>query len=128
MDLIDIIKRDANFITKSKVVGFAQSVTIIDREGVEYVVDALHTKHHLGFDLQTAQETNTLKAHIDVSEQELTALGCQVRNADGDVYMEKFKVKAKDANGVEWTYFVSQWYPNDKFGVIVLILGRHESD
>lgn len=125
--MMDLVKRDANFITKNADSGFAGPVTFIDLDGVEYgPVNALHTKHHLGFDLQTAQEINTLKSHIDVSEQELIALGYPLRDVNNDIALAGHKVKALDSNGTEWTYIVEQWFPNHKVGVIVFILGRYE--
>lgn len=126
MNMMDIVKRDANFITKTDS-GFVTPTTFIDLDGVEYgPINAIHTKHHLGFDLQTAQEINTLKSHVDVSEQELIDLNYPLRDSNGDIALAGHKVKASDSNGVEWTYVIEQWFPNNKVGVIVMILGRYE--
>lgn len=123
MGLLELLKRDANYITTNQV-DWAEQVTFIAPTGEIATIKALHTKHHLDYDLQRAQEINTLKAHVDISEQELTALGYPVRNAAGDVHLKKHKVTASDANGVAWTYIIENWFENDKVGVIVCILGK----
>jgi hypothetical protein len=126
MSLLDLLKRDANFIT-TNVADFAEpSVTFIAPTGEQAVVQSLHTKHHFEYDLQAAQEINTLKAHVAVSEQEFIDLGYPVRNTRGFVNMKGHKVKASDANGREWTYVVAEFFENDKVGVIICILGEFE--
>jgi hypothetical protein len=127
MSLLDLIKRDANVITKN-LADFGESITVINREAQSFPVAGLHTKHHLGFDIETAQEIHTLKAHVCISEQELVAAGCTVRDASNKVDMKDFRVLASDANGVQTKYVVREIFPNDKVGVIVLILGAHEQD
>ncbi len=122
MGLLELMKRDANDIT-TNLVDFAEDVTFIAPTGQQATVQSLHTKHHLGFNIETAQEINTLKAHVCVSEQELTALSYPVRNSKNEVTFKDHKVRAKDANGLEWTYAVQEWFPNDKVGVISVILG-----
>lgn len=119
MEMIDAIKRDANLITKGS---FSQPATFTSLSGQVATVRALHTKHHLGFDLERAQETNTLKAHIHVSEQELTAIGYTVRNDRREVDMIGHKVSTADANGAVWIYKVQQNFPNEKTGSISFIL------
>ncbi len=126
MSLLDLIKRDANTITTNTSDFAEEQVTFIAPTGEQATVQALHTKHHLGYDLQTAQEINTLKAHVCVSEQELTALGYPIRNSDNKVNMTNHKVMATDANGREWLYIVHEWFPNDKTGTISIILGDHK--
>jgi hypothetical protein len=124
MTLLEAIKRDANTITKN-ISEFAETVVFIAPTGQQVSVKGIHTKHHLGYDLQTAQEINTLKAHVCVSEQELTALAYPVRDANNNVNLKNHRVRAHDANGVEWTYAIHEWFPNDKVGTISIILGAH---
>jgi hypothetical protein len=126
MSLLDAIKRDANTIT-TNLGEFSEPVKFIHPDtGLEIIVSALHTKRYLGYDVQTAQEINTVKAHVCVSEQELTALGYPTRNTAGSVAMIGRKVKASDSNGVEFTYVINETRPDDKVGTISLILGAHE--
>jgi hypothetical protein len=122
MSILELMKRDANAIT-TNTNEFSQAVTFISPDAVEAVVNGLHTKHHLGYDLETAQEINTLKAHVCVSEQELIALGYPVRDVNNHVKLKGHKVKAKDANGLLCTYVVQEFFPNDVVGTISLILG-----
>lgn len=126
MGILDFIKRDARRIV-TNVNDFAEeTVTFIAPTGEIANVQALHTKHHLGYDLQTAQEINTMKGHVCVSEQSLIDLNYPVRDSQGRVSLKNHKVIATDANGVEWTYIVNEFFPNDKVGVISVILGGHE--
>lgn len=125
MSILQLMKRDANTITKNTG-EFAEPVIFIAPTGQTVTVNALHTKHHLGYDLQTAQEINTLKAHVCVSEQELTAFSYPVRDGNLKVSLIGHKVVAKDANGVDWLYIVNEFFPNDKVGTISIILGAHK--
>jgi hypothetical protein len=115
------MKRDANYIT-TDAGGFTQSGTFIAPGGIEATVDVIHTKHHLKFDLQTAQEINSMKAHVVVSEQELIALNYPVRS-ENKVSLQEHKFRAADDRGEMWTYDILQWFPNEKVGTISIILG-----
>lgn len=126
MGLLELMKEDANLMTTDSDDGFAEPVTFIAPSGMEVTVNALHTKHHLGFDIQKAQEINTMKGHVCVAEKELTDLGYPVRNSVNEVSLMKHKIKAKDANGLLWTYKVAQFFPNDKVGTISIILGSYD--
>jgi hypothetical protein len=125
MGVLELMKRDANKIT-TDLAGFSQPVTFRAPTGEIATVNALHTKHYLGYDIDTAQEINTLKAHICVSEQELCALSYPVRNeVTNQVALKDHIVIATDANGTEWVYIVREIFPNEKIGVIALVLGSH---
>ncbi len=125
MGILDFIKRDANQITKNTG-DFAGPLTFIDESGLEVELNALHTLHYLGYDLERAQEINTRKAHVCVSEEELTNRGYQTRNTHNEVTFQNHKLRAKEANGQEWLYVINEWFPNGRTGTISLILGMHK--
>lgn len=126
MSILDIIYRDAKDIA-SNVGDFAGPLTFIHGvTGLQVTVDAIHTLHHLGYDLQTAQEINTLKGHVCVHEKVLNDAGYATRGGDGHVTFENHRVKAKEANGTEWLYVVQQWFPNGRTGTVSLILGANK--
>lgn len=124
--LTDLIKTDSNRILTDPN-GFAETITLITTRsgGMTIAIEAVHTKHHLGFDMEKAQEINTLKAHVALSEQELIDLGYPYRDAKKKVHMKGDKVIAKQANGVDYKYVVESWFENDKTGTITLILGDY---
>lgn len=127
MGLQEFMKRDAHHIINNTA-DFSEllGVIFIAPDTTQVTIQALHTKHHLGFDLQTAQEINTLKAHVCVSEQDLIALSYPVRNAAGQVALAGHRIKAYDDRGVLCDYVAEQWYPNEKLGTISIILGAWE--
>lgn len=125
MGILDLIKRDVRTIT-TNTEDFAGPVTFIHPEGLEIEVNVLHTLHHLGYDLQTAQEVNTLKAHVCVSEGELNEKLYYVRNAKNEITFKDHKIRAREASGQEWLYIVNQWFPNGTTGTVSLILGMHK--
>jgi hypothetical protein len=124
MSLLDAIKSDAKRILSNSN-EFAQLMMFTAASGETAQVKGIHTKHHLGFDIERAQETNTLKAHVVVSEQDLLALEFPVRDDNGYVRMKGDKVTAADANGTDWTYVITEVFPNDKLGTISMILGKY---
>lgn len=124
MSLLTLLQRDANDLMNN-LDGFAEVVKLVWPDGTEVGFNMIHTLHHLGYDLQKAQEINTLKAHAIFSEADVIAVGKSVRLPNGQVMMKNYRLKAKDTNGTEWKYIVDNWFPNGKVGTITLILGAH---
>lgn len=123
MGLLDIIKEDIEAIT-SDGDGFARSITMTAPTLETVTFNGLHSKHHLGFDSESGRDVNTKNAHIAVSEKFLTDANYPVRNAAGEVDLKNHKVRVEDSTGVEWTYKVEQWFPDETIGLIVCILGN----
>jgi hypothetical protein len=84
-------------------------------------VVGLHTRHHLNVDFE-GQSTNSTKAHVMISEESFKDASYTVRNAQGEVDLSGHKVDAKDSNGVLRSYIVKEWYQNETFNAIVIIL------
>lgn len=94
--------------------------------GASVSIKGLHSKHHLGIDLETGNHVNEKKAHISFTEQQVVDLGFPIRNAKGEVNMAKYLCKVKDSTGVLLLYVVEQWFPDETVGLIVCILGDYE--
>lgn len=121
MGLIDIIKRDIEFIT-SDLNGFSKPATLVAPNGFTASVNLLHTKHHLGFDSQSGRDINFKNAHVAVSEKFLTDQSYPVRNSTGIVNLSGHKVTVADSTGNDVTYRVREWMPDETIGLILIIL------
>lgn len=130
MDMMDIARRDARTFVTSKSGGFAVDAVLIDANGVEASIQLIHTKHHLTYDEDRATMVNMKNAHICFSEADLNSIAptYQLRNADKEVFMKGHKVRVKDSTGVEFTYVMNEWYPDETLGLIVCIIGDFESE
>ena len=116
---------DAQQITSDAVNGFGVSVEFTAPDSSTATINGLHTKHRVNVD-QEGQPTNAKKASVVVSEALLLALNYPVRNSNGDVYLEAHRVKVKDSENVLYEYVIREWFPDEKVGLIVCILGDYE--
>ncbi len=123
MALLDDIKQDIQDIT-SDIDEFAVSLTLLAPTGETVTLGGLHTKHHLGFDSDSGRDVNTKNAHISFSEKLLLTNNPSypVRNVRNEVYLEGHKVTAKDSTGVEVTYRIATWFPDETVGLIMCTL------
>ncbi len=95
--------------------------------GVAYPpVVGLHSKHHTTFNTDGVA-VNGRKAHVSVSESFLIAIDYPLRNTDGDVSLADHKVTVKDSTGIAKKYVISEWFPDERVGLIVCILGGFSS-
>lgn len=122
MALIDDIREDIKEITSDED-GFAVEHIFTAPTGQTATVNALHTKHHLGFHPDSGAHVNKKNAHSSVSESLLVAAGYPVRKADGKVHLANHQVQVKDSTGTLCRYVVAEWIPDETLGVILLILG-----
>lgn len=117
--------------------GWADDITLLSPGGISFdptfdttfgmsvSIKGLHSKHHLGIDLETGNHINEKKAHISFTEQQVVALGFPIRDASGEVNMARYLCKVKDSTGVLSLYVVEQWFPDETVGLIVCILGDY---
>lgn len=111
---------------------FGVEFTLINTDEVEAEMVGFHTKHHLSID-DVGNTVNSKKASIAFSESNLPE-GFSVRISDessdfyGEVNMKDWLVNVKDSTGVEKNYKVQQWFPDEKLGMIVLILADYVAD
>lgn len=121
MNLTDRAISDAARITGS-VTDFGVSITLTAPAPGSEVATILgyHIKHHTGYD-EEGVRINTKKASIAVSEGLLTAESYPVR-INEEVDMLQHRVDVADSSGVVKKYIVSESSPDEKLGLIVLII------
>ena len=89
--------------------------------GETATVNVIHVKHNTGFDLDGIR-VNSKKATITVSEIMLANLGYTTRNSHSEATLKGHSVTIPDSTGISKNYIVSENYPDEKLGLIVLIL------
>lgn len=88
-------------------------------------VNALHVKHNTGFDLDGVR-VNAKISSIAVSELELVSLNYPIRNGSDEISLKNHRISVADSSTVVREYLVSETYPDEKLGLIVLILKDFE--
>lgn len=124
MGLLEDIKEDLVDIT-TDTEGFGVELTFISPDAVTATIGGLHTKHHISLD-ETGKPVNSKNAHISFVESVLVAEGYDVRNDAGEVDLNGHKVDVIDSTGNEKHYMIREWFPDEKLGLIVCILGDFE--
>lgn len=99
-------------ITQNKI-----NTEILEPATIEVV--GFHTQHHNGFTLEGERVSSKISS-IAVSEGLLVDF--PVRNVAQEVDMIDFIVKVKDSTNVVKNWIVADSYPDEKVGLIVLIL------
>jgi hypothetical protein len=120
-------QRDIERITQD-LSGFGKAMVLIWPDGQELPIIGLHTKHHMAIDPETNLQINVKNAHASFSETPITLAGMSVRNAQREVSLAGFKIRAVDSAGLVWTYVVTSWFPDESIGLIVCILGDYEQN
>lgn len=108
---------------------FGVSITLKSPDGFNATFNGFHTKHHLGIDNE-GNDVNSKKASVAFSEGNLpTGYSIRVSTvghmAFGEVNLKNYKVDVADSTGVVKNYKAQQWFPDEKLGLIVLILDDH---
>lgn len=115
MSLIERFKQDIQTITSNDA-EFGQSVILVSPEADTITVFALATAHHTGFDTDGIR-VNSKMASIAVSEQLLIDGLYPYKNGDDEC---SFKNHKATYNGIQ--YAISEWFPDETAGLIILIL------
>lgn len=123
MGLVEQAQKDFKSITGDQT-AFGVLLAFTAPTGETAEVTGLHTKHHLGFDTE-GKPVNSKTAYIAVSEELLTEADYPVRNAAGEVHLQKHLVDVKDSTGEEKKYIIQQWFPDETIGAITLVLGEY---
>lgn len=112
MSILEAAKADAKNIISG---GFSVPIVLETPSGdKEKETRGLNTNHHLGFN-SDGLPVSAQNVHICVDEADLD--GYPVRNAENKVDLYRHKVTVK-----EQVFVVSDQYPNNTLGLIVLIL------
>jgi hypothetical protein len=85
-------------------------------------VNVLHRKHHTGFDSETGVRVNSKMASVTVSEGILIDASYPTRDANNEITLKGHRVSVADSSGNVAEYMVSENYPDETLGLIVLIL------
>lgn len=122
MGQIDFVKEDLALIT-SDLDGFAKQIIFTAPTGQTATLNGIHSKHHMGFDIESGRNINTKNAHISVSESFLVAQSYPLRGLDGKVNLKDHQVQVRDSTGTLAKYVVAEWMPDETIGLILCILG-----
>ncbi|MEN9914206.1 MAG: Flavobacterium phage [Bacteroidota bacterium] len=119
-NIFDLAKRDfKRFVTSG---GYNIDIEMkTPDKSLTINIQGFTVKHHLSFD-SDGNQVNTKIARITVDEDVLVQNGFTVRNAKGEVALTGYKVKFKDSSGVDKGYSVRESFPDENFGLIMLIL------
>jgi len=120
MGLVEQAREDWREITSNNN-EFGVTMTFVAPNLFEAEVKGLHTKHHLQVGTNGVA-FNGKNAHVSVSEKVLLDKNYPTRNADGNVDFRRHKVKVKDSTGIEKTYEIREWFPDETVGVLIFIL------
>lgn len=119
---IDLFRRDAKFFLTQGSVNIPIKM-FNPNKSIEIDLTGWGDKHHLSFDTD-GNQVNSKIVKITVTEKDLVDKGFSVRDANGNVNLLKYKVQFKDSSEVLRSFNVREVFPNENFGIIVLILER----
>lgn len=126
MSLTELAKADIEQITSnSDEWGIALSFQAPAPGSETAEVKGLATKHRINIDSE-GLPTNSKNASCTVSEKFLTDAGYPVRNSKNEVALQDHRVRWTDSSGLLCEYIISQWFPDEKLGLIVCILEDYE--
>jgi hypothetical protein len=110
----------------SDVDGWGTAIKVTTPDGLTSVdVSGIAVKHHINIDTE-GLTVNGKNAHCTISEELLTDASYVVRDSDEEVNMVDHRVEWVDSSGVLKKYVIRESYPDEKVGVIVMILGDFE--
>ncbi len=106
--------------------GWGTAIKVTTPDGVTSVdVSGIAVKHHINIDTE-GLTVNSKNSHCSISEELLVDAGYVVRDSDQEVDMVNHRVEWVDSSGVLKRYVIRESYPDEKVGVIVMILGDFE--
>lgn len=115
-------KNDWNrFLTNG---GFAVEATLTPAGGQPVSVNCLAMKHHNSVDTD-GMPINSKNVHASFSESNLTGLGLNVRDTNGEVNMRNWILTYPDSSETDKSYIVKETMPDETVGIIVCILGDY---
>lgn len=124
MGLIDQINEDIKNIT-SNLNDFGVQISLIRPNNQEFIINGIHTKHHLGIDTD-GNMVNSKKSSIAFSESLIKTFS--IRNSFNEVDLRGYKINVKDSTDILKNYIVQQWFPDETIGLIVCILEDYDNN
>jgi len=127
MSIIDEARKDAKRIISSNS-DFSELVTFTSTNGETVTVNCRTTKHHLDIDAEgKAARSRTVTATASEEDIAETNSSYPVRNASDEIQMANHEATVTDHRGVSDNFRVTESYPDEYLGLIVLILARAET-
>lgn len=113
------------FTTDSNGWGVSALFTAPDNQTAN--INVHHVKHNLGVDTD-GNMINSKKAHVSFSESALADANPNyiIRDARKEVNMKGHRINVADSTGIVKNYIVKSTYPDEKIGLIVVILDDYE--
>lgn len=124
MNITDRAKNGVARIT-GDIDGAGVAMTIIKPDSTSFDIVGLSTKHHLSVDQESGTISSSMTASVSFSEINANAAGLFIRDAKGEVNLKGYHVKTKDSTDTLQDYVVETWFPDEKVGLIVCILGYY---
>ena len=118
MGLNDVSIQDLADIS-SNLNDWGMIIDLTSPNGDTLSVGGFHTKHHMSYDEGGAIVNHK---HASVAVSELNLGNYPVRDVNGEVDLLGHKVFVNDSTGIQKKYLVQQAFPDEKLGLIVLIL------
>ena len=126
MGLVEQIQRDIQSIRSNKSdFGIDITLTAPTSPLTVAVITGTAKKHHTTMDelgLPVRNKGNVINATVTVPTLSLIAANYPYRTDADRVSFKNHLVSWSDVSGT-WNYEVKEWYPNELYGEIVLILG-----
>ena len=120
MSLLDTIREDMRRIVPDTD-EYGVELTLVAPDTTTLVLSGLHTKHSITFDTE-GNLVSGRNIHVAITEADLVENSYPYRNSNGDVDLYRHKVTAKDSTGLDKTYVIAEFFPDEKLGLIVCIL------
>ena len=124
MGLIERARKSAQRIV-SNLNGFGQEIILRSPSGVVLKINGLHKKIRLGIDTE-GNIINSKTATITISDLDLTMAGYPFRDNNKEVDLTAHHVSVADVTGLQCSYMIQSWHPDETIGIIVCYLQDFE--
>lgn len=118
MNLAERANKDIRRITSDKN-SMGIDIELISPSSMSITIQGIHTKIGLGVDSE-GNMINSTKAHISFSEANLG--GYSIRDENGIVNLNGFKINVKDSTGLVKNYIMQSFFPDETVGLISCII------
>lgn len=118
--------RNAAARITSSPTGAGVPIKLVSPDAVTADIFGTSTKYHLAVNPVTGELVSARNGSITFSEQIALAAGYVVRDASGEVNLKGHLAMLADSTGIVKTHMIEVWFPDEKMGLIVCILGDYE--
>lgn len=107
--------------------GFSVDIVLKGKDGLlNCELKGISTNHFLSFDT-SGNQINSRNAHVLISEKDLISNEYSYKNSKtNEISLFKHKISVMNQNNEMKNFVVSETYPSETFGMIVLMLSNHE--